>query len=200
MSLIPTPVMNYMVPASSSPNAVIVRETFGIVPHIVNFNDTQLSGVPFRPSGVYVDNVSGDNSILMVINEISLTIVIPAGAFLAIPYPAPLNHTVSIYGQDDIATLVFVDFPVMPYSSAVGSGGAFPTEMSVNVLNAVASVPGNDTTGAQLPPEFTSAPATFTYSGGNIATESVTAEGYTWVRTYSWIGNELTSISGWVRQ
>lgn len=44
-------------------------------------------------------------------------------------------------------------------------------------------------------------PHSFTYDGsGNLATDTVSDGGKTWVRTYGWMGGAQTSDSGWVKQ
>lgn len=109
-------VTNFLVPATGSTNAYQIRETFTGVPKFIEFNSIELDGQAFRPSGVIADNTQGDGDLVILINEISYRIIVPAGQTLQMPYPAPLNHTVNISGDGD-ATVLFVDYPVIPYVS-----------------------------------------------------------------------------------
>lgn len=115
-------VTNFLVPATGSTNAYQIRDTFSSTPKFINFNNVELDGQAFRPSGVIVDNTQGDDDLVILINEISYRIVVPAGQTLQMPYPAPLNHTANITGDGD-ATVLFVDYPVIPYGGSVASGG-----------------------------------------------------------------------------
>lgn len=122
-------VSNFLVPATGGVNCLVVSREFIADPFRVNFQEYDLSGVPFRPYGVIVDNTSGANEIEIRINEIAYTIKCPAGQSIQMPYPSPVNHTASISSPAGAnqATVIFVDYPVQPYSSAVsasGGGGA----------------------------------------------------------------------------
>lgn len=125
-----TSVTNYLVPATGSTNAFSIRQNFSATPYYQEFSSQGLDGIPFRPSGVIIDNSQGTGPLTVLINENSYRMVVPAGAGVQLPYPAPLNHTVNITGQGD-ATVIFVDYPVLPYSSVSGGGGSVPNPLPV---------------------------------------------------------------------
>lgn len=107
-------VSNYLVPATGSTNAYMVRENFSATSFLVDFNKQELDGLPFRPYGVIIDNTGGANPVTVTINEMALAIVAPAGKAVHCPFPAPVGCTASITGNG-IATVVFVDYPVIPF-------------------------------------------------------------------------------------
>lgn len=116
-------VSNYLVPATGSPNAYVIKDTFTASPQSVNFQNIQLNGLAFRPSGVIIDNTKSASVLNVLIPEMSFNISCPAGASLNMPYPAPMNHSASITGAGDAeATVIFVDYPLQPYSSAQAAG------------------------------------------------------------------------------
>lgn len=107
-------VSNYLVPATGSTNAYMVRETFTTDPFTVDFNKIELDGLPFRPYGVIIDNTAGANPLTVIINEMSLALVAAAGKAVHVPFPAPVGCTASITGNG-VATVIFVDYPVIPF-------------------------------------------------------------------------------------
>jgi len=122
-------VSNFLVPATGSTNAYVLKETFSSTPKFVNFDNVELDGIPFRPSGVLIDNSQGANTLTVLINEISFRISCPAGEMVQMPYPAPVNHTANITGNGT-ATVVFVDYPVVPFTTASGGEIADPLPVS----------------------------------------------------------------------
>lgn len=130
-------VSNYLVPATESPNAYVIKDTFTASPQSVNFQNIQLNGLAFRPSGVIIDNTKSASPLNVLIPEMSFNISCPAGASLNMPYPAPMNHTASITGAGDAeATVIFVDYPLQPYSSAQAAGSPpIPNPLPVSVPN-----------------------------------------------------------------
>lgn len=115
-------ISNYLVPAAGTTRGFVVREIFDpLKPKYIDFREQGLDGAPFRPSGVFIDNSANAEPLTVVINEFSYAVKAKAGEFMCAPYPAPMQQTVSIIGNGE-ATVVFVDFPVIPFSSA-GSGG-----------------------------------------------------------------------------
>lgn len=117
------PLQNYLVPASGTTHGYRFTETMesGKV-YEISFRDFQLNGRPFAPSGVLIDNTRGDADVSVIINEVSYRIVCKKGEFLHLPYPAPLQQTVTLQGEG-LTTIIFVDYPVLPFSSATNSGG-----------------------------------------------------------------------------
>lgn len=129
MSEITQSVSNYLIPATGSPNAFMVRENFSSSPKNINFDNISLSGIPFRPSGVIIDNTANTDPINVLIPELSYQVECPGGASLMMPYPAPMHHTASITGNGT-ATVIFVDYPLIPYSSN-STGGSVPNPLPV---------------------------------------------------------------------
>lgn len=116
-------VSNFLVPATGSTNAYQLHQEFDTIPTFVDFSQVGLSGIPFRPSGVIIDNTKGTDILSVLINEMSFVISCPAGSALQMPFPAPVGCTANVTGSGEVATVVFVDYPVIPYvfSSASGS-------------------------------------------------------------------------------
>lgn len=111
-------VTNFLVPATGSTNAFVIHQAFSATPLLQNFNNVELDGIPFRPSGVIIDNTAGTSALTVLINEIGYNIVCAAGKTLQMPYPAPVNHSANITGDPaNVATVVFVDYPVIPFSN-----------------------------------------------------------------------------------
>lgn len=129
---------NYLVPAAGTTRAYRETQTFRPdSPVTVDFRDMALDGLSFVPSGVLVDNTRGAGDLAIVINEFSWRIVVPAGKFVHMPYPAPYNQTATITG-DGLATVVFVDYPVIPWTDT-SSGGS-------SVAGVLEIIPGDNVT------------------------------------------------------
>jgi len=167
-------VSNFLVPATGSTNAYMIRQEFSATPFFQDFNNQGLDGIPFRPSGVIIDNSAGTGPLNVLINEMSFQISCPAGAFMTMPYPAPLNCTANITGSG-VGTVIFVDYPVIPWTSAQGGGGgnipdplpvtgpltddelrasplpvSLPAKTALTATMAVASAAGNTVAGARM--------------------------------------------------
>lgn len=112
--------INYMIPAVGTPRMYAVNQTFVAgTPVTLDFRNISgggIDGQPFRPSGVFIDNSAGVAALQVVINEISYVMTCPAGGALNLQFPAPTEITATITG-DGVGTVVFVDFPVIPYRS-----------------------------------------------------------------------------------
>lgn len=114
---------NYLVPASGNTGAYPISRIFAAAtPFDVDFREFQIDGRSFAPTGVIIDNTLGTADFVVVINEFSLRIVCKKGESLHLGYPAPFNQTVRLLGEGQVVC-IFVDYPVIPFSSAVGSGG-----------------------------------------------------------------------------
>lgn len=113
-------VVNYMMPAVGSPRVFLISQVFDpLTPVYQDFRNVSggaIDGQPFRPSGVLIDNTQGSDIITVRINEMSYQVVCPAGQTLNVPYPAPTEMTTTITGTGQ-ATVVFCDYPVLPYRS-----------------------------------------------------------------------------------
>ncbi len=79
-----------------------------------------------------------------------------------------------------------------------------PAAASATLLSLLRGVLGALTqyssAGVPLPTQFGSYPVAYAYSAGKLQTESVTGGGSTWVKTYTYTGDDLTGVSGWVLQ
>lgn len=58
---------------------------------------------------------------------------------------------------------------------------------------------GVDSTGADLPSNFNSLQQSLVYSGENLISVSVTDGVYIWTQTFTYVGDNVTGISRWVR-
>lgn len=114
---------NYLVPASGTTHMVQLSQVFSATPVVADFRQLQLDGQAFIPSGVFIDNTAGTGVLTVLINEVGFSIVVQPGQRLQQMYPAPLSQSASITGQGQ-ATVVFVDFPVIPFLSGIGAGSA----------------------------------------------------------------------------
>lgn len=117
------PVQNYLVPATGTTHAWRFAKNFLAGEfEVIEFRNIALNGRPFAPSGVLIDNTNGTADCVVTILEYTYNIVCKKGQTLNLPYPAPLEQSVSVTGEGPV-TVIFVDYPVLPYSSAAGGGG-----------------------------------------------------------------------------
>ncbi len=221
--------VNYLIPATGSTRGYMISRIFDATPYPTNFATIELDGVPFRPSGVFIDNSQGASPLIIVINELAYRITCPAGASLQTQFPAPMSMSVSIIGGGQ-ATVNFVDFPVIPFITGVAPGGGAGGAVTmadgasvtlgmtsdsaiVNPLSAASVISllkgvielqlaatGVDSDGNYLPLGFDQAERDFTYSAGVVQTETATIGPDVWVRTYTYTGTDLTNLSAWVKQ
>ena len=106
---------NYLVPSTGTTRAYGVSEVLSATVKFVDFRAIELYGKPFVPSGVFIDNSQGTGPITIVINEMAFRIICNAGESRAVQYPAPAQQSVNITGLGQ-ASVIFVDFPVIPYN------------------------------------------------------------------------------------
>jgi len=115
--------LNYLVPASGTTHAYVVSQSLSAVPVNVNFDSLEIDQQSFTPSGCFIDNTQGTGPVNILINELSYNIVCAPGQVMAAQYPAPVSQSAAITGLGQ-ATIIFVDFPVIPFSFAAGGGGS----------------------------------------------------------------------------
>lgn len=115
---------NYLVPAAGTTRGYRVTREFkaGEIEYC-DFRNMALDGLSFVPTGVLIDNTRGIDDCVVTILEYSWRIVIPAGQFAHMPYPAPYNQTATIEGNAPELTVIFVDYPVIPFLQNSNSGG-----------------------------------------------------------------------------
>jgi hypothetical protein len=116
---------NYLVPSSGGTHCVPVTALWTSNPAILDWRQFSESSFPFMPQGVFVDNSQNANPLLIQILPLGWNINVAAGVQLMTPFPAPLAQTaqVSSSGGGGTATLMFVDFPVLPFQSSAGVAG-----------------------------------------------------------------------------
>ena len=136
---------NYLVPAGGATHAIPITGVFGGVPVVVDWAQYSIDNFPFQPQGAFVDNSAGAGAlvieILTGINGIVFwTVTVPAGAVQAVSFPAPNGQAASITG-DGQATVIFVDFPVLPSGTDVTVSNTVSVDItSPNPLPTVPSV------------------------------------------------------------
>lgn len=117
---------NYLVPASGTTHGFRYTGALVLGEQIeINFRDFELNGRSFAPSGVLIDNTLGTADMVVTIREFQFRLICKKGNTLMLPYPAPLAQTATIEGEGNV-TVIFVDYPVQPYSTA-GASGSGPT-------------------------------------------------------------------------
>lgn len=129
---------NYLVPAGGDTHSVTLKGVFSGTPYFQDWRNFSIDNFPFTPQGVFVDNTAGTSSLTITINPIGYNVVCPAGVSGQFQFPAPAGMSCSITGNGQ-ATLVFVDFPVLPNAglvdaiiAGVSAGVSIDTVPSVN--------------------------------------------------------------------
>lgn len=114
---------NYLVPSSGGTHCVPVTANWTPQPAVLDWRQFSESSFAFNPQGVFIDNSENANPLTIEILPIGWTIEVAAGQQLMVPFPAPVQQTaqVSSSGTGGTATLMFVDFPVLPFSSTAGN-------------------------------------------------------------------------------
>lgn len=143
------PTTNYLVPSSGGTHCLPVTAAWGTQPALLDWRQFSESSFPFQPQGVFIDNTQNANPLTVQILPIGWNIVCPAGAQLMTPFPAPAAQTaqISSSGGGGIATLMFVDFPVLPFLTSAASAGG----LAVSIVGQPISVlPANAATAAAL--------------------------------------------------
>lgn len=115
---------NYLVPAAGTTNMYPIQQALTATPVVVDFRTVGLDGQQFVPSGAFIDNSQGVAPLVITVQDVNYVIQVAAGQSAAVQYPAPMNQIVSITGNNPAASIIFVDFPVLPFASTVGGGSA----------------------------------------------------------------------------
>lgn len=134
-------VSNYLVPAAGQTHAATLNGIFSATPQLIDWRQFSVDNFPFQPQGVFIDNSAGTSPIVINIQPINYNVSCGTGAIGQFQFPAPDNQTCSITGNGQ-ATLVFVDFPVLPNAGETNITGTvnvdivspnpLPTSPSVN--------------------------------------------------------------------
>lgn len=201
--------MNYLVPASGTTTGFVVEGIFTDTPSVQDWRMQELDGEPFVPSGAFMDNSQGTGPLRIFIRGTAYSVSCPAGARIAVQYPAPLDQITEVTG-DGQASIVFVNFPVLPtsdvppdFSPVVTPLNAILTELgeiNVDTLNILLALRGFDSVGQALPLGFDTWPVANTYTG-TFKTQEVRALGadtYTKTFTDDGAGN-VAAVSQWVK-
>lgn len=116
---------NYLIPASGAPRCFKFEQNMVAEQNYpVDFRQiTSEQGKAFRPYGMFIDNTRGTGRLEFLIQGLNFAGYVEPGQFFMTPYPAPMQQEVTLRGNGP-AVVLFVDFPVMPYSSAQLTGGS----------------------------------------------------------------------------
>lgn len=127
---------NYMVPSNGTTNGVLVTATLSATPLLLDWRQYTIDNAYFQPQGVYIDNSAGTGTLTITINPVGWQVTVPAGGQLATSFPAPNGETMSVTGLGN-ATMIFVDYPVLPSATAVTLQGT----ANVNIANVTSTNP-----------------------------------------------------------
>jgi hypothetical protein len=174
---------NYLIPSSGGTQGVPVIGVFSAQAEIIDWRQysNDIDG-PFEPQGVYIDNTQGAGVLTVNVyaggNASALgtpfwSVTCAAGARATQNFPAPDGQIVSITGNGQ-ATVVFVNYPVLPEADAVtiqgGSvgitGQPISTQPAVNNAGAPYQVQEVPVTATAV---FNNAITGATLTSGNIA-------------------------------
>lgn len=112
---------NYLVPASGQVHGVQYNPVLTATPFVIDWRQFSVDNFPFQPQGVFIDNSQGTGELVITIAPLNWTVRCPAGVHKQAQFPAPNGQTASITGAGQ-ATLIFVDFPVLPDAGEVNIG------------------------------------------------------------------------------
>jgi hypothetical protein len=111
--------VNYLVPSSGRTQAVEVAGVFSGQAYEVDWRQYNVdSDQGFQPQGVFIDNTAGVGPLTVNIQPINWNVICAAGTQIASNFPAPNGQQTYITGNGQ-ATVVFVNFPVLPSAGAV---------------------------------------------------------------------------------
>ncbi len=134
-------VNNYLAPAGGTMHAVTFEGIFDATGQTVDWRQFKIDNFPFQPQGVFIDNSAGTAPLVIVIGPLNWTVSCPAGATTQAQFPAPNGQTATMTGAGQ-ATVVFVDFPVLPAQNLVTIAGI--TNVAITGQPIGVSVPIND--------------------------------------------------------
>lgn len=120
---------NYLVPAGGQTHAVPIIGTFSATPYAIDWRNFSIDNFPFSPQGVFIDNSQGTAPLVINIQPINYNVECPAGIVGQFQFPAPNGQTCTITGGGQ-ASVVFVDFPVLPNSGLVNIGNTVNVDIA----------------------------------------------------------------------
>ncbi len=119
MNTTPINTINYLVPAVGNTHAVVLQGTFSAQPYVEDWQAFSNQNSKFLPQGVFIDNSAGTSDLVITLQPLNfVAVVCKAGTRGQYQFLAPNNLTVEITGGG-VATVAFVDFPVLPNSGSV---------------------------------------------------------------------------------
>lgn len=121
-SLSQQPTINYLVPAIGNTHSVTCQGVFSATPFKIDWQQFTQANFKFVPQGCFVDNTAGTSPLVINIVQLNYNVTIGAGISGQFQFPAPVNCTMNITGNGQ-ATIVFVDFPVLPNAGEVFISG-----------------------------------------------------------------------------
>lgn len=158
---------NYLIPAAGSTHYVNYSGVFSATPVTIDWRNYQINNFPFQPQGVFVDNTQGTGELVINIQPIGYNVIIPAGTSAQAQFPAPNGQTMSITGNGQ-ATVIFVDFPVLPNAGQVNIGNT--VNVDITGIAAGVTIPVAPTINAQgLPYQVVQTPSAGNYGHGSIS-------------------------------
>ncbi len=164
---------NYMVPSSGSTHQATYSGVFSATPLNINWDQFAIDNFPFIPQGAFIDNTKGTGPLTINIQPLNYNVVVPAGVGAQVQFPAPAHASMSITGQGQ-ASVVFVDFPVLPNAGLVDIGNT--VNINIESIAAGLVIPVSPTANAQgVPYQVQQQPAVAEY--GHIALTSAAATG-----------------------
>lgn len=190
--------INYLVPSSGGTHAVPIVGTFSATPYAIDWRQFSIDEFPFQPQGVFIDNTLGTGELVVTIEPINWNVTCPAGAVMQSQFPAPDGQTATITGNGQ-ASVIFVDFPVLPNAGAVQILGT----VNVNVASPNPLPVSAAANSGGVPYQNTEVPATVTaFQSSAITGATVTATIVPPVNTYlrrlimSFSGNAALAAAG----
>jgi hypothetical protein len=108
---------NYLVPSSGGTHAIPIAGVLSAAPVVLDWRNFNSDSFPFQPQGAYIDNSAGTGPLTLEIfagESLVWTVVVDTGYVMHANFPAPNGQVHSVTGLGQ-ATIVFVDFPVLPF-------------------------------------------------------------------------------------
>jgi hypothetical protein len=108
---------NYLVPSSGGTHAVPVEGVLSAAAVELDWRNFNVEGFAFQPQGAYIDNSAGTGPLTLAVfagSTLIWTVVVDTGYVMHANFPAPNGQVHEITGLGQ-ATIVFVDFPVLPF-------------------------------------------------------------------------------------
>ncbi len=140
---------NYLIPAAGSTHYATISGVFNANPVVQDWGNFSIDNFPFVPQGAFIDNSQGTGPLQILIQPVNYTVTVPAGIVSQVQFPAPPRPVMYITGQGQ-ASIIFVDFPVLPNNGLVDIGNT----VNVNLAAIAAGV----TVPVSLPTNFGGAP------------------------------------------